>query len=209
MWIEINTNYVKNLNENFFVVGTYINDMTSTYYNEKIFEELHSDILKFSNGKNPILITGDFNGRTAELDDMFREDENPSQEVIPIPNTFVNLPKRRNCDKVLNSHGEKIIHFCHIFDLKILNGRTTGDPLGNFTHLNVNKGESAIDYSICKEYLYNYVENFMVLPLNEISDHSKIVTIFKSSITSQAVRKDDYKWNPLNGTKKIEENLPR
>ena len=81
----------------------------------------------------------------------------------------------RNCD------GEKIIHICHTFDLKILNGRTKGDPIGNFTHLNSNKGESTIDYGICNELLYACIENFMVLPLYEISDHSKIVTVFKNS----------------------------
>ena len=113
-------------------------------------------------------------------------------------NTFVNLPKRRNCDNILNSHGEKIIHLCHTFDLKILNGRTIGDALGNFTHLNVNKGESTIDYSICNETLYKCIEHFMVLPLNEISVHSKIVTVFKSRINTQNLEKDKYKWNSLN-----------
>ena len=94
----------------------------------------------------------------------------------------------------LNSHGERIIHLCHTFDLKILNGRTIGVALGNFTHLNANKGESTIDYNKCKETLYKCIGNFIVLPLNEISDHSKI---FKSRIKAQNPEKDTYKWNSL------------
>ena len=66
VWIEIDKKCIKNLDENFIVVATYINDITSTYYDEKCFQELHDDILKFSSGRKPILFTGDFNGRTAE-----------------------------------------------------------------------------------------------------------------------------------------------
>ena len=198
VWIEVDKKCIKNLNENFLVVGTYINDITSTYYDEKIFEEFYSDILNFGKDNKPVLITGDFNGRTSDIDDTFREVGNLHQETIPIQNTFVDLPKRRNCDKILNSHGEKIIHICKTFDLKILNGRTRGDPIGNFTHLNTNKGESTIDYGICNESLYECVENFMVLPLNEISDHSKIVTVLRNNINPQVPFKDDYNWNRLN-----------
>ena len=133
-------------------------------------------------------ITGDLNGRTGELDETFREDGNMTEQFIPIPNTFANLPKRRNCDDTLISHRERIIQLCHTFDL---------DASGNFTHLNANKGESTIDYIICNETLYKCIENLMVLPLNEISDHSKIVTIFKSRIKAQNPEKDKYKWNSL------------
>ena len=68
-----------------------------------------------------------------------------------------------------------------------------GDAIGNITHLNSNKGDSTKDYSICNKSLYDCV----VLPLNEISDHSKIVTIFKSTVATKNVEKDNYKWKPL------------
>ena len=45
------------------VYETYINDIT--------FEELHQNILHFCNEKTPILLTGDFNGRTGTFDDVF------------------------------------------------------------------------------------------------------------------------------------------
>ena len=163
-------------------------------------------ILKFNGENIPILFTGDFNDRTAEKDDSFIDDGNMNLEFISIPNTFVNLPKRRNCDKVLNSHGEKIIHLCHTLDLKILNGRMIGDAIGNFTHLNANKGESTIDYSICNKSLHECVDNFMVLPLNELSDHSKIVTVFKYKVITHNLEQDKYKWKPLGVKYKWDKN---
>ena len=98
MWIEIDKKCIKNLNETFIVVGVYINDINSTYYDDNIFEELYSDIVWFSRVNTPILITGDLNGRTGELDDTFRNDGKMTEQFIPIPNTFVNLPKR---DKIV------------------------------------------------------------------------------------------------------------
>ena len=35
--------------------------------------------------------------------------------------------------KVVNNQGKSIIDLCNIFNLKILNGRSEGDPMGNFT----------------------------------------------------------------------------
>ena len=185
------------MEENIIIVATYINDITSSYYDEKIFEELYRDIFKFCDENTPIMFIGDFNGRTGDADDTFRGEGNFGNHAIPTPNTFVDLPKRSNCDTIVNSHGKKIIDFCHTFDFKILNGRSLGDAIGNFTHLNANNGESTIDYSICNKTIYKGVEKFMVLPLNEISDHSKIITVFKCSVSVPDSSKDNYAWNPL------------
>ena len=209
VWIEIDKNCIKILQTNFIVVATYISDITSTYYDEKIFEELYADILKYTDEKTPILFTGDFNGRTGERDDSYRENELINQEIISTPNTFVNLPKRKNCDSIINSHGEKIIQLCLTFDLKILNGRMSGDAIGNFTHLNTNKGESTIDYSICNKLIYESIDNFIILPLNEKSDHSKIVTLFKKETVSHNPKKDTYKWNHLGVRYKWDKNYKR
>ena len=46
VWIDVGGKLINKLNGNF--VGTYIQDITSQYYNDSIFEELFSDILHFS-----------------------------------------------------------------------------------------------------------------------------------------------------------------
>ena len=77
----------------------------------------------------------------------------------------------------------------------MLNGRTKGDSVGNFTHVNNNEGKSTVDYSLCNQHIYKYVEKFDILPSNKLSDHSKIVTFLKS-IPQNKVN-DDYNWKEL------------
>ena len=89
-------------------------------------------------------------------------------------------------------------------DMIILNGRTIGDAIGNFTFMNDNGGTSTIDYSLCNVALYKCIDNFLVMPMTELSDHSKIVTILKNSIPIEAQTNDKYNWVSLkprlNGT---------
>ena len=52
----------------------------------------------------------------------------------------------------------------------ILNGRSKGHPLGNFTFFDPNIGASSIDYlTICNQSFYKNIKNVMVLPQNELS----------------------------------------
>ena len=195
VWIEVSKNLIENLNENLLIIASYINDITSTYYDDEIFEELNNDVLTFCNGENPVLLMGDLNSRTGELNEIYVESENEFISNFPQKTTFLNVPPRKNCDKKEDSHGKKIISFCKSVDFVILNGRSKGDPCGNYTHLNFNNGPSAVDYGICNENGYELIDNFLILPMNELSDHSKIVTIFKD-ILPMAEKKDTdkYKW---------------
>ena len=106
----------------------------------------------------------------------------PPLNSIPIFSRFGEIQERRYCDTVVNSHDSKIIYLCHAFDLKILNGRTIGDDIGSFTHLNACGVSSTIDYGICNYNMYNIVDHFLILPLNELSDHFKIAINLKSHI---------------------------
>ena len=109
VWIEISKEILSTPDENVLVCATYIHDITSTYYSDSIFEELESDILKFSRNGTPILMTGDFNARTGNLNDNY-DDSGDINQNIPIFNTFSNIPDRGNCDCVINSHGEKLLN---------------------------------------------------------------------------------------------------
>ena len=83
------------------------------------------------------------------------------------------------------------------FNLKILNGRSRGDPLGTFTYNDENLGSSTIDYSITSQNLYKHINNFMVLPQNELSDHCKIVTEFNHKVPTVITSSDNYDWKTL------------
>ena len=58
-----------------------------------------------------------------------------------------------------------------------------------------NNGSSAIDYSLCINELFECIDNYMVLPINELSDHSNIITVFKEGIPLTKVEPDEYKWD--------------
>ena len=47
VWIELSKNLIKNEMEIFFIVAAYVSDVSSTYFNEEIFEELNKDTLNF------------------------------------------------------------------------------------------------------------------------------------------------------------------
>ena len=38
VWIEVSKNVIENLNENLLIIASYINDINSTYYDDKIFK---------------------------------------------------------------------------------------------------------------------------------------------------------------------------
>ena len=89
----------------------------------------------------------------------------------------------------------------------ILNGRTAGDPFGNFTHLNFNNGPYTIDYALCNEKCFSFIANFLVLPMNELSDHSKIVTVFKDRMNENGdTENDSYAWKPRGALFKWDKN---
>ena len=148
VWIEIDKSCIKNMQNNVLIAATYINDITSTYYDDKIWDELYNGILKFGNENTLLLLMGDFNGRVGSLDVRYLESTLPD-ENIPALRTHIDIPVRRNTDKGLNAHGRKIIQLCQSIDLIILNGRTKGDLLGNLTFMNASQGTSTIDYGLC------------------------------------------------------------
>ena len=108
VWIEVSKNTIKNAKGNLCIVATYINDITSTYYNEEIFEELDNDIHNCSKDGTPIVM-GDFNGRTGLLRDIF-EDDKPFFLGPQIKAAFIDTPIGKNCDGREISHGNKVIN---------------------------------------------------------------------------------------------------
>ena len=194
--VEISRELFENANKNLFILCGYIHDATSKYHDPDAFENLACEISKLCDENTPMIITGDLNGRTGVLNDYYEDHQlgnhHDMESVSSIP-----LPLRKNCDKSVNNQGKSIIELCHIFNLKILNGRSKGDPMGNFTYNDSNLGASTIDYSICTQNFYENVNNFMVLPQNELSDHSKIVTELKETPNMGSHTPDNYKWEIL------------
>ena len=187
------------------ICAAYIHDISSVYFDHSVFDNLNNDITKFCNFDTPFILTGDLNSRTGTEEDNFADPDIGSIR-IETNNESIELPTRKNCDPIVNSHGEQILNICRIYNLKILNGRNSGDPLGNFTYYNTNLGTSAIDYSLCNQNFYRNVKNFMVLPQNELSDHCKIVTELNLEASQLTELNDNYAWIKLKTNFKWDNN---
>ena len=71
------------------------------------------------------------------------------------------------------------MEICRSADLKILNGRISGDSLGRLT-FHGKSGVSVIDYAICDQDLFRHITNFIVREPSSLSDHSPITTWLNS-----------------------------
>lgn len=69
--------------------------------------------------------------------------------------------RRNNRDHTVNKFGLELIEPCHGFKLRILDGKTKGDRLGNFTCSTPN-GVSSVDYAVVSEELLIEIMGFVV-----------------------------------------------
>ena len=79
----------------------------------------------------------------------------------------------------------------------ILNGRTSGDFWGCFTHYNKNKGASTVDIAVGSSSIFEYVNSFRVMPQLEISDHCKIILNIDNINHKDSEIKKEYNWYDL------------
>ena len=198
IWIELKKGLFHSITKNLKVCIIYNPPMQSKYYKPNLLEEIGVDILDVCKDESPIMITGDMNARTSNLLDYTLTNKN---EIV---NSLIeeNHPKigRQNCDLKVNPEGLKLIDLCKSFDLMILNGRSSGDYWGNFTHYNINKGASTVDLAIVSCKIFDNIKSFRVMPQLDMTDHCKIITqIGNTCLTpiSSIIEEENYKWLKL------------
>ena len=106
------------------------------------------------------MIAGDFNVRTGKANDFIAEGNGnfiPGGDIPPP----TNLPKRQNFDNTFNDHGKQLLDLSKTCNLRILNGRSKGDTLGNFTYHSIT-GVSTEDYIIVSHDLLASIQGFAV-----------------------------------------------
>ena len=137
-------------------------DTSTTLSNLDAFcKSLPQDVLFF--------MAGDLNARTGGSATISANNDQVIQQLIE--GTFpldVNAPKRNSKDATLNENGKRLIDFGCEWNLKILNGTTIGDLLGDWTCYRYN-GTSVIDYMMASHSLQDHVSYFKVLDLTEHS----------------------------------------
>ena len=162
-----------NLDQDIFLCAINIPPRESPYFNSDIFDDLQNDIAKYSS-EGHILLTGDFNARTGCALDYVDVD-NCIHVPGDIPSPLRALRRRKSFDSQINEHGQSIIEICKACDLRILNGRTTGDSFGKIT-FHSPKGISTVDYFIVSHEIMSLFENFIVKEPTIFSDHSQLIS---------------------------------
>ena len=99
-----------------------------------------------------------------------------------------------NChmiDKAVNSYGRSLTDICSTNQLCILNGKTKGNRVGNFTCFTYN-GCSTVDYAITSNSLFSDVIYFTVHPLSVLSNHCPISFALRTRKFSIQPNSDDF-----------------
>ena len=106
---------------------------------------LEESILKYKN-KGNIIIMGDLNARIGNKDNTLNKKLNEDLgHLLPTTKELINSQDRCSCDNTVNTAGRKLIKLCNNHSLRVANGQTTGDRVGNYTCFN-NGGASVVDY---------------------------------------------------------------
>jgi hypothetical protein len=105
----------------------------SRYENPHFYADLENEILEIKNvyGEIDLIILGDFNLRTGDL--MPKEYDVENEDERNQNMSFSNF--RRSEDKMINDEARKLVNFCEILKLEILNGNRVGDWEGKTTFI--------------------------------------------------------------------------
>ena len=205
IWLKLSKSFFK-LQNDIYLAIVYISPQYSSLNvndNTDFFDGLERDIIWFSQ-KGQVILTGDFNARTAtELDYIHNDDCSylPIHDINYTPDRPIRI--RFNQDKTCQAYGKTLLNVCKSSGLRILNGRVLGDSLGKVTCHQYN-GSSTVDYGIVHHTLLPYINYFKVHNWFEtISDHCHIsfsITVdMETCVIPQSIKmsklKHQYKWD--------------
>jgi exonuclease III len=176
----------------FSIIGCaiYVEPENSSYANSNIFECIENTLSKYVYD-NEFLLMGDFNARSAALNEFVNsdkynfdvyDDEARVAERIDNEDLLIEfgIPKHRySMDTKTNNYGHKLVDMCKNIGLIIVNGRCGKDAhIGKLTC----KDASLIDYVLASPRIITCIYDFDILPFNEcLSDvHCPLHIILKS-----------------------------
>ena len=177
LWFEVDKS-LANLDENIFCGAVYLPSENSNFYNDEELMLLESEITSFCSTHKYVIITRDFNARTAEMKDYTENDDFLSELFDFDPETvefFSHINKlekydvlrdRQSGDRHTNNSGYKLIDMCKNHNLIILNGRFGKDKAkGNF----IFRQSSVIDYTLVTTECQPIFRDFEVYETDSLS----------------------------------------
>jgi exonuclease III len=178
MWLKLDKHFFQ-FKADIYVCSLYFSPCNSTFTSNLDycpFSALEEDLENFKL-KGSVVVGGDFNARTLQGHDfIICDDKDVAPFDLPGSYQYDNadlIPPRSNMDLGVNPYGKKLLNLCQSHNLRILNGRTIGDSLGNFTCFKYN-GSSVIDYVLVSPDLIDSVMYCHVEDFSSFSDHCMI-----------------------------------
>ena len=170
IWFKISKQLTKT--EDILCGIVYIPPEGSDYSAEYPYQEIEDELYSMDNRISNVLLLGDFNSRSRQLQDYIQADEfilkhfnsedltNEYEQEISYFESNKNVKlKRTNADTGINNYGYKLIDFCKTNNLFILNGRVGVDGgMGSHTC----KNTSTVDYFISSAQLVPYLNDLFV-----------------------------------------------
>ena len=148
---------------------------------DKMIMELSE--LKILHPNAMFVLGGDGNGRVSNLSDHIVND---LSSYLPLPNEYIeDSPPtfdRINEDSVVTSQGRRIMDFCKMSNLRIVNGRANYGPEGARYTCVTNRGCSTVDLTLCSAELLLDIKSFCILDSNIYSDHRPMAFYIESKV---------------------------
>ena len=216
IWVKISkklTGYPADI----YCCGVYMPPEGSVYYRRRpdtnLFDSLNSDILKF-NQLGDVMISGDLNSHVGTKADTFTKNEVADHLNLLPGQDFIEISPRCSMDTKVCAFGNNLLDLCFAHDMCILNGRTIGDTIGDYTFIGY-KGNSVIDYTIVNKQLLPKILVFKVHEFNVLSNHKKIETILgctptllsKPKCVTDSICFDKFSWNANTSPGKLNQVL--
>ncbi len=200
IWLRLGNAFQRPL----FLCIVYVAPQGSPYADISLFEHICQEVGE-AMSFNGVLLVGDFNARTCTNTDFI--DCSQLVDVLLVPHAIEDtLPndmlKRQNRDTVTAGWHHEFLDLCRIARLFILNGRTPGDILGEYTCLS-NKGFSTVDYFLTTADQLKGVKHLEVNNDEKYSGHKDAHSDHRPlvlTITQQ--------WQPLPIQQKAIKHLP-
>jgi hypothetical protein len=137
----------------------------SKHKSKSLFQNLTRDIVEVQTLGGIVLMGGDFNARTTALIDTIDINDLcellQALELTRIEQANI-VTKRQNRDASVSGWGCELLNLCYDVRLFILNGRTPGDELREFTCL-ANGGHNTVDYIVGSPVIWQVATHLEVI----------------------------------------------
>ena len=125
-----------------------------------------------------IVISGDLNTRTQDLPDYIIDD---ACNYLPVPEFYMSddfsIPRKsRDLHGDVNIHGKSLLHFCPVYGVHMLNGRSKLDSSGHLACFTPN-GSSLVDYTLSSSIVFPLVSKFEIGNYDEFTHLPQLFTL--------------------------------